>query len=857
MKKLLLSVIFILLAASMSAQVLYTRDLTLKKAAPILLFDGLGGVINLNNNIYLTQSTNKVTLSGGILNMTNNFSIGDVPLLPTITQLNYLSTVISDVQVQINSKVGYPAAGIPLSTGVAWGASITNNSANWNTAYGWGNHAGLYDPIGTGTGLVGAHELTYNHINYNTAYTDRLKWDGGATDLVAGTGRTSLGGTTVGQAFFMLANPSAITFPRIDAANTVTARSAANFKADLSLENVTNESKATMFTNSALTGTTTAVNISATGGIQGQGEFNVIQYGAITNDGNEDATAINATMVAAAAWSAAHQYMGATVRIPAGYWYIMAGIELKSYVHVKVEPGALFYFPGAYAGNMWQVTAGNTIEFASVDGGFYGEWTSTRTWNCINLASNDNLKFITGCKFTNMYIQNPNIAINLVVTNDGWINSNNFLNYVIWRPVYAIKASQAVTGLGLENNVFNTFQMQCENAVTTSLIDLVNSPNNTFIACEGVDIVLPILAANIDATSYYNQFWGCDLGDNQAEFMDWSASAIYSYQKHLTNTLDLITWGSILSWYNGDVSITHSGNKLDVTGGVFGIDAGLQVGDPVSSTIVTTDSISYVDTDEAALYDGADTINYYIPYANRTEGVALADSSAIADPESYATGNMLEDGLALKLDVADSTNNAAGNYMTRQNYHNDPSSNNFLKQINAFGATIKGLPVTPPWAYTNSAVMVDGTAVYQLVYIAEPATITGVKWYMTVQGDYVADNNNYIGLYSISGTTYTQVAISANNGNLWKASVGSVTTAFSAPYTAAAGFYYIAVLWNTSDAPPAAVPTISTMTGFTDFYGLPNSKELCGTVAGQTELPASEVAADIGTSTSGRIFILY
>jgi len=35
----------------------------------------------------------------------------------------------------------YPGAGIALSTGSAWGASITNNSSNWNTAYGWGNHA--------------------------------------------------------------------------------------------------------------------------------------------------------------------------------------------------------------------------------------------------------------------------------------------------------------------------------------------------------------------------------------------------------------------------------------------------------------------------------------------------------------------------------------------------------------------------------------------------------------------------------------------------------------------------------------------------------------------------------------------
>lgn len=37
--------------------------------------------------------------------------------------------------------VVYPSAGIPISTGTAWAASIIDNSTNWNTAYGWGNHA--------------------------------------------------------------------------------------------------------------------------------------------------------------------------------------------------------------------------------------------------------------------------------------------------------------------------------------------------------------------------------------------------------------------------------------------------------------------------------------------------------------------------------------------------------------------------------------------------------------------------------------------------------------------------------------------------------------------------------------------
>ena len=34
----------------------------------------------------------------------------------------------------------YPGAGIVVSNGSAWLTSITDNSAHWNTAYGWGNH---------------------------------------------------------------------------------------------------------------------------------------------------------------------------------------------------------------------------------------------------------------------------------------------------------------------------------------------------------------------------------------------------------------------------------------------------------------------------------------------------------------------------------------------------------------------------------------------------------------------------------------------------------------------------------------------------------------------------------------------
>ena len=57
-------------------------------------------------------------------------------------------TALSWIAMASSSQMVYPGAGIALSTGSAWGTSITNNSANWNTAYGWGNHAGLYLLVG-------------------------------------------------------------------------------------------------------------------------------------------------------------------------------------------------------------------------------------------------------------------------------------------------------------------------------------------------------------------------------------------------------------------------------------------------------------------------------------------------------------------------------------------------------------------------------------------------------------------------------------------------------------------------------------------------------------------------------------
>jgi hypothetical protein len=145
----------------------------------------------LNNDQYNLTDTNKITI------VSTSFKVGANYTVATVSGIGSIGTGVFPNPI-------YPDAGIALSTGSTWASSITNNSSNWNTAF-----------------------------------TDRLKWDGGSTGLVAATGRTSLGGTTVGQSMFTLTNPSAITFPRFNADNSVSALSAANFRSAIGAGTVT------------------------------------------------------------------------------------------------------------------------------------------------------------------------------------------------------------------------------------------------------------------------------------------------------------------------------------------------------------------------------------------------------------------------------------------------------------------------------------------------------------------------------------------------------------------------------------------------------------------------------------------
>jgi hypothetical protein len=82
----------------------------------------------------------------GVLSTQAAQTLGDLNGVPTSRTITINGTTFdlsANRTYNITSMV-YPAAGIAVSTGSAWGTSLTDNSSNWNTAYSWGNHAGLY-----------------------------------------------------------------------------------------------------------------------------------------------------------------------------------------------------------------------------------------------------------------------------------------------------------------------------------------------------------------------------------------------------------------------------------------------------------------------------------------------------------------------------------------------------------------------------------------------------------------------------------------------------------------------------------------------------------------------------------------
>jgi hypothetical protein len=160
---------------------------------------------------------------------------------------------------------------------------------------------------------------------------------------------------------------------------------------------------------------------------------------------------------------------------------------------------------------------------------------------------------------------------------------------------------------------------------------------------------------------------------------------------------------------------------------------------------------------------------------------------------------------------------------------------------------------------TTTGTMSPGILSLTAVYLKKPSTITGVRWFQTVQGNYTADDYNGVGLYSYSGGTLTLEASSTDDGDIWKGGNDTWQNKdFSAPYEASAGIYYVGLLLNRSAhvTLPGIGVTASSRTG-TPPFDFTDSAFIHATKSSQTSLPATLSASTASVANIQRYVALY
>lgn len=211
--------------------------------------------VNATPNLYLTGGNNRVgintTTPGFVLDVQGTAGVSGVLTLGS-TISNGTFTYMLPGATGTLALVG--GAGVGTVTSVALsvptGLTVTGSPITSSGTLAITLTAGYSIPT------------TASQTNWDSAFTERRQWDGGSTNLVAATGRTSLGATTVGSNLFTLANPTAVRFVRINADNTVSALDAAAFRTAIGAG--TSSTVGTVTSVAAITLGTTGTDLSST-----------------------------------------------------------------------------------------------------------------------------------------------------------------------------------------------------------------------------------------------------------------------------------------------------------------------------------------------------------------------------------------------------------------------------------------------------------------------------------------------------------------------------------------------------------------------------------------------------------------
>lgn len=169
-----------------------------------------------------------------------------------------------------------------------------------------------------------------------------------------------------------------------------------------------------------------------------------------------------------------------------------------------------------------------------------------------------------------------------------------------------------------------------------------------------------------------------------------------------------------------------------------------------------------------------------------------------------------------------------------------------IRALKRMGSVVKYMPIHDRQPNALSFTLIDGS-IYEVTFdIEKQDTITGIRLFTKTKGDFTADNFNGAAMFSLSGGTATQIAISANDANFFKTNANTASVIpFTAPVIVSPGIYKVCFManWSAVVTSPAFGADNPWGANGQNLFGLTNSNKIASVLAGQTAMPASYEAS--------------